>query len=499
MAFTINMRDSSQSQTHAGPLDLSDDNMPEQKTSDLSRSSSVRETKIIDNRSIKSKKSDKSKRVIDTPIDEEIPQHIPDDNNTYKIKLIETTDPSAGPSAGLTNTAYQSKSRNDDHNDRTPSVNDQSSEGRASPSVKLQGRAVPGIDYEIDIIKKPDLSKSSTSPTIPVHYPSDSHNRSNAENISTVKSESRYIDPQPGNQPTSSSNHRYEETRYVPETVPLNTNTEHRSVGHDMTDTSNTQNVSSEERDRINELPVHELSTEEKQLRMEEALAKLQRLDELGYTTSRVYGYTSKLEEVEKAVKKLSHQRDVDKAVKWQRKILFFSSTVLEYLNEKYNPFTLKLSGWSESIFENLHEYDEVFEELYEKYHESIAMAPEIKLLGMFLGSALMFHFSRVIMQKAKKEMPGFEEVMNRNPELRRAYIEKAKEVAMEHPEHASDTNNKPTGVMGMVSGLMRGMGMDQQSGGRREVKGERKMRDVDGLLGSLEKESNIREESIEL
>ena len=34
----------------------------------------------------------------------------------------------------------------------------------------------------------------------------------------------------------------------------------------------------------------------------------------------------------------------------------------LEFLNNRFDPFDVKLDGWSEQINENLEEYDEIFE-----------------------------------------------------------------------------------------------------------------------------------------
>lgn len=474
MSLTINMNDNQ-------PLDLSDGVI----------NPNVREVKRLDNRSMKSKKSfnksDKPAFIDESSDNKENPVYVPDDDNTYKIKLIDDrghtplqADLQAGPQAG------EPKNNRIDHDES----------GRISPSIKVQGKAVPGIDYETDIVKKPENkseNRSDNKPVIPVVYESQSHRSDNSRKPEERKSEHNH-------EPERRSEHNRE-----PERSSSNRNEQENS---DVLRERELQRERDEERNRISELPISDLSPDEKQRRMEEALAKLQRLDDQGYSSSRVYGYTSKLEDVEKAVKKLTHQREMDKSVKWQRKALFFTSTVIEYLNERYDPFNINLSGWSESIFENLQEYDEVFEELYEKYHESVAMAPEIKLLGMVLGSALMFHFSRVIMQKAKKEMPGFEEVMNRNPELRRTYVEKAKEVAMNNGNNGNGNNSRNNGssgpfegggIMGVVKNVMKGMGIDNNGNntGQREVK--KKMKDVDGLLGSLEKISNLKEESIEL
>ena len=40
----------------------------------------------------------------------------------------------------------------------------------------------------------------------------------------------------------------------------------------------------------------------------------------------------------------------------------------LEFLNNRFDPFDLKLDGWAESVNENLEEYDDVFGELHQKY-----------------------------------------------------------------------------------------------------------------------------------
>ena len=53
----------------------------------------------------------------------------------------------------------------------------------------------------------------------------------------------------------------------------------------------------------------------------------------------------------------------------------------MEFLNSKFDPFDIKLDGWSEQLQENINDYDDIFGELYEKYKSKASMAPEIKLL----------------------------------------------------------------------------------------------------------------------
>ena len=75
--------------------------------------------------------------------------------------------------------------------------------------------------------------------------------------------------------------------------------------------------------------------------------------------------------------------------------------TAIEFLNNKFDPADLKLDGWSESVHENVHDYDDVFEELHEKYKEKASMAPELKLMLMLGGSGFMFHLTNTMFKSS--------------------------------------------------------------------------------------------------
>jgi tetrahydromethanopterin S-methyltransferase subunit B len=84
-------------------------------------------------------------------------------------------------------------------------------------------------------------------------------------------------------------------------------------------------------------------------------------------------------------------------------------------MNKKYNPFEIQLDGWSENVMENVDDYDEVFEELYVKYRSKMHVAPEIKLIMMLGGSAMMFHLTNSMF---KSVMPNMNDVIKQNPGL---------------------------------------------------------------------------------
>jgi hypothetical protein len=108
-------------------------------------------------------------------------------------------------------------------------------------------------------------------------------------------------------------------------------------------------------------------------------------------------------------------ERERRNSVKFQGKMLMSVITGMEYLNNKFDPFDLKLDGWSEQVNENIDDYDEIFSELHDKYKSKAKMAPELKLLFQLGGSAIMLHMTNTMFKSA---MPGMDDIMRQNPEL---------------------------------------------------------------------------------
>jgi hypothetical protein len=100
----------------------------------------------------------------------------------------------------------------------------------------------------------------------------------------------------------------------------------------------------------------------------------------------------------------------------------------MEFLNNRYDPFGVNLEGWSEQINENQEDYDEIFEELYDKYKDRSKVAPEVRLI-MSLGlSAAMCHVTNTMF---KSRMPGMDDILRKNPELAKQMARAAAEQAV--------------------------------------------------------------------
>ena len=162
---------------------------------------------------------------------------------------------------------------------------------------------------------------------------------------------------------------------------------------------------------------------EEILLEKKDYLFKFDRLLEKGYNIQRRFTLASDLDEMAYEYNKIKNSKEMDNSIKFQRQMLMACITGVEWMNNKFDPFDVKLEGWSESVNENINDYDEVFEELHEKYKDKASVPPEIKLLFMLGGSAFMFHLSKTLF---KTSLPGMEQIMQQNPELMKQFASAA-------------------------------------------------------------------------
>ncbi len=134
------------------------------------------------------------------------------------------------------------------------------------------------------------------------------------------------------------------------------------------------------------------------QLRMKkiEMLRKLCDLKSKGYKLSKEYDFNSSIEEMEYEYDLLKSFADRRNGIKLYKNTIINFTNLVEFFNDKYDPFGVQLAGWSEHMSVEVDSYDDVLEELYEKYKGAgKSMPPEIKLLILIGFSASAFHFSK--------------------------------------------------------------------------------------------------------
>lgn len=128
-----------------------------------------------------------------------------------------------------------------------------------------------------------------------------------------------------------------------------------------------------------------------------ELLYQFDRLEKKGIQLPRKFSLSSDLDEMRTAYERMKKDREIDVAIQFQRQALMTCVSGIEFLNNNFNPFDVELRGWSATVHEAIHDYDDVFEELYEKYKGSGSMAPELRLMMSLAGSAFMFHMTNTL------------------------------------------------------------------------------------------------------
>lgn len=276
---------------------------------------------------------------------------------------------------------------------------------------------------------------------------------------------------------------------------------EKMSVSH-KTDFDSTSHNTSYGTQNYSEPMNNSVSRESKEngIEKQELLFKLKRFELRGIPLSRKFSQNSSIEDMRDEFLRIKAQRDLENSVRFQRKTMMAFVSGAEFLNSKFDPFDVKLDGWSESIHENINDYDEVFEELHDKYKTKAKVAPEVKLLMMLGGSAIMFHMTNALF---KNSMPGVEDILKQNPDLMRQFQTAAMNSAMggegveEQPQYESGGEFGPR-LSNIMEDMINSVGPSPQQNANRgfedvsEMKGPSDQ-DVDRILNQIQ---NIKKDT---
>jgi len=148
-------------------------------------------------------------------------------------------------------------------------------------------------------------------------------------------------------------------------------------------------------------------------------LRKLEALEKKGVELSKKYSMESNLQEMIGEYETIMDEKSRQNSIKFQGNMMMAVINGIEFLNGKFDPFDIKLDGWSDQVQENITEYDDIFAELHEKYKSKASMAPELKLLFQLGGSAMMVHMTNTMFKSA---MPGMDDILRQNPDLMRSF-----------------------------------------------------------------------------
>jgi hypothetical protein len=218
---------------------------------------------------------------------------------------------------------------------------------------------------------------------------------------------------------------------------------------------------------------------EEKQ----ELLIKLQGLESRGVRLTREFSMKSRLDDIRFEYEKQKSYIEKDASVDFMKNMLITFVHGTEIMNDKWDPVGAKLSGWSESVMENIGSYETIFERLHEKYQGSVDVAPELELLMTLASSAFMFHMMQSLFKNAA---PNLGNAVMQDPNLMAGLGQAAARAAdmtnkqsqglptpsnqnMSGPSQGFDISSLLSG-MGPLMGMMGGSGGGMMGGPQRPV-----------------------------
>ncbi len=231
--------------------------------------------------------------------------------------------------------------------------------------------------------------------------------------------------------------------------------------------------------------------TEEDIMNMKRKLLyQFDRLEKRGVKLPQKFSLSSSLDEMQMELDRINNDKKADASIKFQRKALVACVTGVEFLNTKFDPINARLDGWSESVNDGIDEYDDIFEELHEKYKGDSKTAPEIRLLMSLAGSAFMFHLTNTMF---KSSLPGLDQVMKQNPDLMRQF-------AGATAKTMQDSGTDQTGMSGMFANMFNGGGGNNMPPPPvRQHEQQSQMRgpsNIDNILNEIENDDGDRLET---
>lgn len=211
--------------------------------------------------------------------------------------------------------------------------------------------------------------------------------------------------------------------------------TAHTNDSH-LTDNKDTDNKDKDVKDDKKE--DKPLSQEQLLLNKLDMLRKLCELKDAGVHISQNYNLNSDYNMMKYEYELHKSIRSKQNSVNWMSSMTLNCIYGIEMLNEKYNPFDIKLKGWSEQMNADVNNYYDVFGDLYEKYNTpGKGMMPEVKLLLMLSGSALKFHLHNTVVNS----LPNLGNTLANNPQLAEKLRQKAISDKMKEQSNTQQNN----------------------------------------------------------
>ncbi|CAM9115436.1 unnamed protein product, partial [Ectocarpus sp. 12 AP-2014] len=131
-----------------------------------------------------------------------------------------------------------------------------------------------------------------------------------------------------------------------------------------------------------------------------EMLTRIVNLTKNGFTATKKWDVKDDIDEIRYECYRMQRESNSKKSIKIMRRVLVTITTLVETGNAYFNPFNLRLDGFSESMMLNLDDYDDCFEQIHHKYSGRSSVGPEMQIMFTFMSAAIFHHAGNAIGQR---------------------------------------------------------------------------------------------------
>jgi hypothetical protein len=174
-------------------------------------------------------------------------------------------------------------------------------------------------------------------------------------------------------------------------------------------------------------------------------IRKLERFRKKGYFVYRNFDMNSEYDDIKTEYENVREEASLQRSLRQQKDILITTSRVIEGAagTELVQEYTgkLELEGWSQHMMETVDDYEDIMEDLHDRYGRMFDNGdyPEARLLFAVIHSAIMFHITKKYVQ----QMPNLGNLLNQNPHLAREFSRAtANYVGEQNPAFAGMVND---------------------------------------------------------
>ena len=198
-----------------------------------------------------------------------------------------------------------------------------------------------------------------------------------------------------------------------------------------------------------------DLSPEEIQQKKKTLLYKLKRFQRKGFVLSRPYNLDSELIDIQAEVDSIKREANLGATVATMKKGLTITSFFLESMNSQFDLIGAKLDGWSNQVKDDVDhgDYDEVFEELYDKYTDRFQLPPELRLVSMLATSALQYHVAQIVVSRTLSTSKA-DDIIKQNPKIKQDIFDAVAKQRREEKQQPQVSMQPPSDIENILKEL---------------------------------------------